>query len=219
MDRDTRRWGKMLKCGAPLFILTFAGGLSQNLGLVLLEFFGNAHEVGIFAGGLRLVMVVWSLVAMVPQCALPTLVRKGQEAPEKNGTVWLRGAAILSGCATILAVMVFVFARFAVEKLLGPEYAGSAATARLLVWYVPLDVFVQFGGATLMASNQEWVATKRIFIGIVVLVLTSGLLIPTMGRSGAALSMIAGALVTAIGIAISLVQYTAQAKHGQVAAS
>lgn len=135
---------------------------------------------GVYVAASRVVGAATLPVIALLLSAMPRLFRDNEEEVEqsKQLTLWIFAAIfIYSVC---LATLLWLCAPI-LEWLFGTQYDGLADMLAWLCFAVPALALRYATGSILITMNKPWLRARFEVIGVIVLVVTSGLLISQMG--------------------------------------
>ncbi len=180
-----------LKNGVPLGVTALFVNLSPNIPRYVLEQHAGADQLGIFSAMAYFITVGTVVVAAVGQSLVPVLARHyadGNMAAFRTYSARALGFAVGIGLAGVLLTL--VIGRFVLTLLYGVKFATHASLFPLFA----LAATVAYAGNVLgyvISAAKIFVGQAPAFmISVIVSVIASYALIPSMGIKGAAYTMI-----------------------------
>lgn len=104
---------------------------------------------------------------------------------------------IIWGCITVAAVIT-IFAPTIVWILYGKDYAATAGTLRILIWYTVFSMIGTARGIWILCEKKNKYVWRYLIVGSLVNVILNAGLIPFMGITGAALATVIAQFTSAI---------------------
>jgi O-antigen/teichoic acid export membrane protein len=180
-DREIARetaWYGFRGQGASL-----ANALNQRLDLMIMPAIIGATSIGLYSIAANVSLIVSSLAATFGAMLLPAAVRRGRRGPE---TV-LRSLHVVGGATIVLAVLLALVARPALELLYGEEFGAATKALRLLLPGTALLALASILVAGLYAADRPTTATLVQAAGLVVTVVGLLVFLPSGGITAAAI--------------------------------
>jgi len=189
LQRDSALWRQMFAWAVPQAGVLVLGVIYFRLDTFLLSFLSSASEVGRYGVAYRVLEVLTVAPIYLMSTLFPEIARQQPHSARLNEIV--QGAFSTVALAAVPVVIVFaIFAEEIVAVAGGPDYLDAAPVVQFLVAAVALlfvnTVFFQ----SLVALNRQG---KLFVLLVAVLVVNVGLnfaLIPPLGATGAALSLV-----------------------------
>ncbi|MDQ2949137.1 MAG: oligosaccharide flippase family protein [Acidobacteriota bacterium] len=184
----------------PLGVVLMLGALSSNTPRYFIEHDFGSRELGIFSAIASLINVGKTLVNALGQAGMPRLAKlfaRGELRPFAimAGQLVGTGAAVGAGGVAIAAM----FGRQLLTVVFKSEYAPYSTLLIALMISGAFDNVASLLGYTITAARSFRLQMPLLIAVAGVTVLTSFLLIPSQGLSGAALAVGAGAIVQIFG--------------------
>jgi O-antigen/teichoic acid export membrane protein len=171
-------------------VLGTVGGLfALETEVVLLSMFADEYAVGIYSAALK-ILTVWYLVPnSVLSVAFPLLSRSYSESVERFRIMQRRAVRLLMAIAFPLTVGLAVFSRRAVALLYGPRFDEAAVLVACFSWTSILFFLEGVLWRTLLARNEQHLASRAAVLSVAVRLTTGLLLIHSFGYVGAAAAL------------------------------
>ncbi len=149
----------------------------------ILNYFHGETELGLYALSVRIGQTFWIIPGLVASVILPHLVSLNFDAKILERMIRITNTANL-----LLALGIAVFAKQIIPVLFGSDFTGSALT---LIILLPGVLFVSMH--TLLAAyfagkNKIRYNLQAAIVSLVLITVLDILLIPSMGRNGAAIA-------------------------------
>jgi O-antigen/teichoic acid export membrane protein len=163
-------------------------GLTELDKTLALKFLG-AELAGFYSAAYRMASALVMPVGALVLAAQPRLFRHG--AVEGAGQADLVQKLALAAFAnSVVAGLVLYFAAGVLPWLLGPEFEGAVAAARLLaLWPLAYSARLLAGTLLVTRGHRGWRAAAEC-LSIVALAVASSVLMPRYGLSGAAVAIV-----------------------------
>lgn len=179
----------------PLLFSLFAVSLYMRVGQLMIKELLGVREVGLYAAAIRICEVWYYVPAILASSLFPAIIKAKESGTERYYLRLQQFYSLMIWGAIIIAIPVTVFSHEIISILYGQHYKGAE---NVLVIYVWGGVFVFLGIAFsrfLVAENMNHKQLQRTLAGLTVLIILNLILIPKMGISGAALSMLLTQLI------------------------
>lgn len=180
-------------CRATLTFLGIDGlmAIMSAFQVILLSKFASETEVGLFNAASQLLVPVSLVFQSAAISIFPAMCRSYQQAPQRLGMMTERLLELLLLIVIPAAAALCFFADTLLQLLYGKaEFAAAALALQILVVAMVLRVFTQVLGRVLVASLQERVTLRILFLDTLASVVLGFLLIPTWGLMGAAIGTV-----------------------------
>jgi O-antigen/teichoic acid export membrane protein len=176
----------VIRSASPFLGIALLTQLLNSLDIIALSVLGSPTEVGIYSVAYRLVLVAFTLSALLTQAAFPQLVkrfRSNTSAFKDLVRLLVRLAAHFTFPA---AAMLAVEAPSIIRALFGDEFAASSDVLRILAFWIPLGFFNSLVAIALTAAGRQ--QTYLWIVGIGVGATAAGMIVwvPVAGSVGAA---------------------------------
>jgi O-antigen/teichoic acid export membrane protein len=201
-----RRWAALLRLTVAFSLASAANTLYLYAAQIVTSLVAGSHQSGLFAASFRVFIVVATVPGLLVASALPLLARAARDDRTRLGYALQRTFEVstILGVAALLGSV--VGARFIIEVVGGPKYAGAAAALRIEgVALLASFVLAGWGFGLLSLHRHRALLTANICALIVSVVLTV-VLAKTHGARGAALASACGEATLAILYLIGLVR-------------
>lgn len=193
-------WRTMIVRGAPAIGLSLGQAAVLRVDRILIGLFLSASAVGVYSVASTATDVVSLLPAALSQVLFQRIASKTIDPAIAN-----RARAITLGVSLLTAVVLYLVAPVALDRLVGDRFAGALMPLRILLIAAVLLASYQIDAYALAARGQLWFAGSATMVGLGVLIAADLLLIPTNGILGAA-----WASVIAFGVMAGVVRLIAR---------
>ncbi len=185
-----------LRLSAPIAVLGFMGAFYQRAGVYLLATFLGAAATGWFAAALRPVeatkivhfAIMGALFPAMSQAHLGSSVEKDASFA-KVSTASLK---VLLAISVSVALVFSLAADPLIPILFGPDFAPAIALLRVLAWMLIPLTLTHFLSLMLLSVRRERPIIAALGASLLVVIVFSILLIPTMGIVGVGWAMLLG---------------------------
>lgn len=195
------RWADLiahLRRSWPIGLSQISWAALWYLATVFLGIWVVDESLGQFAASHRIVMALHTFVWMYFYNLLPTICRtaaatgqdlRGLLGPSLTLTSWAGGLAALLGTVLAQDLMALVY---------GEAYRSAGRMLSVLIWALPVALLSGHYRYALVACDHERLELRCNAIAAGMAVILGMLLIPTYGASGAALVLLASAIVVLV---------------------
>ena len=182
---------KQLKEGWHIFL----GILSSNMILLnttfLLGILTNSKMVGYYSAVEKIIRPIVSLLRPIINAIYPHLARLAKFEPEKAINFSKKISFIVSFVMFILGLILFLFSDFIIKFIFGEEYQVSSIILKIMA-FIPLlkgiiDIYLI---PNLIIFNLKKIYSKILFIGMMINIVLSFILINNFNSIGAAVTIV-----------------------------
>ncbi len=183
----------------PLAIMGLMGSLMISTDTIILGFFKNATDLGLYSAAQRPVMILYALPSILSTAIFPGMTRLAQNNIER-----FRAVLETSLIATfIISLPLFlggvILAPDMIGILFGSEYSGAVLTYGILLFTLILIFPENFLTNSIFALGGQKSFLKFALIGVLGNALLDILLIPKFGIAGSAVAtVITGIIITVL---------------------
>lgn len=192
----------LIRQAAPLTLAQVMRALTLWSAVTILGVFSSASAVGHFGAAQRVALLGSGFATVYFSAYVPLAARASQLGLGAIGTLVRHSLPRSAGSATLFATLVSVFATPLVIRLFGEPYAPAGPALRILVWTIPLSVLAGHLRHTLIAARLTGLDLAAVAVGAAVTLGLNLVLIPWLGLSGGAISMVTGEAALAVAAAI-----------------
>jgi PST family polysaccharide transporter len=193
----TRAW-QLVHEGMPLFWAAMAYTVYIRSSELMLMALAGATAVGYYAAANKISSLYLLVPAAMAASAMPIISRSRTENPTVYLTQFTNLLRIGSAIAIFSMVVVTLSANWLMPVLYGDEFAGAGPVLAISLWAVfPITLGV-FSGNWVINEGLARIQFEKVLVTAGIVTLLNWLLIPSMGASGAALSMLSASVVAQI---------------------
>lgn len=198
---DRRRAKRLLAEALPVLLAALLASLALRLDQMMLAALSDFHQVGLYAGAIRLSEVWWGIAPAVMQVAAPMLLYANDDAASRQRYLELLYGGLLV-LALAAAAVVTLCARPLVHLLLGPDFDGAAPVLVVHVWTAAFVFMEALTYQELIRRRLQKVLMIRAALAIGINAALNLWLIPAHGAMGAAVAtLLSFALAPALALA------------------
>ena len=176
----------IIKAAWPLSIAAVFSALLVNIDTVMIGWFKDATNVGLYAAAQRPIALLYILPTLIVGGFFPALARFANKDKEQFGDVLERGLKFIFLAAFPIAIGIILTADQIVSVLYGAEYILSASSLRILSLTIltafPIGIIIH----GIFAYDKQHILVPLWATGTLLNIGLNLLLIPRMGISGAA---------------------------------
>lgn len=176
--------------------------VNQYLPLIFLSIFFTSYEIGIFSAPYRIVTSITTAGFLIPMAFYPILSElfyKDRLKFKKTQNIFLK---IMTSIGISIAIIGIFLADKIIKVFLGVSYTESTFTFILLMILIPL-VFLRYSyGSTILSMNQQRMHSLGFLISTISASILCGILVPTFGIIGAAITLVLSESITAVTMAL-----------------
>lgn len=193
----------LLKKSLPMMMATIVGLLYSLQDKFFIKFFLGEKEVGLYAVGIKLVIVLVVLPTIISNVFYPNLVSLYQKNQEKFEVYIIRLyiAFFLMGVALFLAY--YVGSDLIIKLLFSAEYQDSARVLSVYSAVFVVSFFQSLNNKVLILENLQRMIFYRAFLSLIVNGVLNLVFIPRYGIVGAAASTVISEILVIFSYAIS----------------
>lgn len=178
--------GMVIRGGSAFLGIALLTQMLNSMDVIALSIFGSPEAVGIYSVAYRLVLVAFTVSALLTQAAFPQLVRRFRSNIGRFQDL-LRLLVRLAAHFTLPATaMLVVEAPSIIRALFGPDFAASSDVLRLLAFWIPLGFYNSVIAIALVAAGRQQMYLGIVGFGVVVTAVGLVILVPIAGSIGAA---------------------------------
>ena len=174
----------LFKEAIPLAVTSVLGLLYFRIGTLYLFQYAGAYQTGLFTSALQ-VLEALQLIPMAVVGALFPVMSRHTHDPQKLGVLFEKINSLLMFVGLFIAATGSVVSMSIIRLIFGAHFSSSGVLLQLLIWAVVPNFLAFSLGYFLISLNRQILVTFISFIGVVVSVTLSVLLIPRYGVLGA----------------------------------
>lgn len=166
-----------------------------NLDVVLLSTIRGDAETGWYSAASKLVIMAKTVVTLYIPVIFPVLSKLFVSSLDKFKKLLDRSFIYLLMIGLGMATLTTIFADRIVVQIFGSSFTQSADPLRILIWAAFLVFLNGISGHALVSAGYQKLCTKITGIGLAINISLNLLLIPSLGKIGTSLSILATELV------------------------
>ncbi len=183
-----------LQYSVPMFPAVLVSKINSSLDRILLLAFLGIGVVGVYSSSARIAMVMSLLVSVFQQAWIP-LAMKVIEDEVRRGSFYRRGLNYFVGGMVVFALVICAYVKEFVEILVPPNYHAGYVVIPWLIAAAILHGTSAFTNLGMAVKKKTFGNTKAAWMGAIVNISLSVILIPLLGIWGAAIGSLAGSLI------------------------
>jgi O-antigen/teichoic acid export membrane protein len=181
----------MLKDSWPLIFTSFAGLLYMSTDQILIKYFLDFEEVGLYATAIKLIMVFYVTPSILSNILYPKIMQSYNLLNTKEFLCKTQKIYVLNFSIAIIILIFFIlFGEYLILILFGDEFMSSVDVLYIYSFGIIFVFFGSMNNKLLMMQNlQKLILTRSIF-GLIINLMLNILLIPRYGIEGAAIATV-----------------------------
>ncbi len=176
-----------LKSGIVFSFFGFLTPLMINTDHLLLGYFKNAYQVGIYAAAYRPIQLLLIFSTIISTAFFPSLSETAKNK-EKFREIFRKGIFILISSAIFLSILGIIFSNQIIFLLYGKSYSSSILVFKLLAFCLVFSFPAVFLADSVLALHKQKILLKYFLLGFLGDVILDIVLIPKWGAIGCALA-------------------------------
>lgn len=194
----------LIKKGIPLMISAGAIVIYGKVDTILIEYFLDMNEVGVYSVALR-ISELWYVVPMsISAIFLPTIVK----AKKTSKAAYYQQVSMCSQIMVVVCMLFTITLIFLISNVihifLSEDYINVGSLIMILAWCGPFVGLGYINGGCMVIENYLYLTMKRNIYGMIINIVLNIILIPKYGIHGAAFSTLIAVIYTSM---ISLYLY------------
>jgi len=175
---------KLTSLGIVYAVALFLMTLNYRLPILLLQNLSNIGELGIYAVGQTLALIIWEMPAMLSNLIFSRGVNAKDNEAFGDNVVVLTRMVVLAG--VVVAIGCALVGPFAIPLLYGAEFARSAAVLTILLPGTVAFMAFKILHMDIAGRGRPWVSMPVVVPCMVINTVLSITVIPRYGADGAA---------------------------------
>ncbi len=171
----------------------------KYLGILILGYFAGKEAAGLYKLARSFLKIISKIADPLYEAIYPELVKVYESDNIENFVNLIKRATI--GMAKIIipiGILIFIFADQVLSLIYGSEFGLATNVVRILVFAVIISDLASFTSTSFLAIGNPGLRTKIETIALLVYISLLFILVPYFAQIGAALSLLAFALVLAV---------------------
>jgi O-antigen/teichoic acid export membrane protein len=187
---------KILVEAWPIGLYGLLSGLMISTDTIMLGWFRNASEIGIYSAAQRPVQILYMLPSFLVAALFPTLARLANQDRARFRSVLEQGLKIIFLISLPIVTGSLILSKGIIFLLFGSEFAAASLSFSILsITLVSASAGIILGNA-IFACGEEKFLIKSLTIGFLSNLAFNFLLIPSYGAWGSAISTVLAHLLT-----------------------
>lgn len=180
----------ILKSAVPVIFLELSGVFFMNMDVLMLGWWRGAEEVGWYAGGQRIVQLLYMIPAILGTSIFPVISQLAYKNKEKEKNIIEKTIKLSLLVALPISMGGAILAKPLINLVYGTGYEPGALSFSILIFTI-IPVFIgAIVGRIVYAYDKQKDTIKNIALGSAINVALNALLIPKWGIAGAATATI-----------------------------
>ncbi|HVR05312.1 MAG TPA: oligosaccharide flippase family protein [Solirubrobacteraceae bacterium] len=197
-------WSSLAREMLPYAAAAAIGAVYFRVEIVVLSLTSSGVQTGLFGTAFRITEVVVGIPWLVASSALPVIARAADTDHDRLSYALARmfDASLVAGVGVALAI--FLGAKFAIDLVAGPKYAGSVEVLQIQAVTVAFTFLMTQWGFALLALKRARALLAVNALGLTVAVLVTVWLGGERGAAGASIALVCAEATLAAGYALFL---------------
>jgi len=192
---ERKGWLDFFKKSVPIGLLIFAGAILLKMNTIILQFFRGGEEVGWYSASFRLIEGTLFIPSFFVAAVFPHFCENFQNGQKSSLGILRKAFILLSASSLLVSACLFVFSKFLIRILYGPDFSPAVASMSVLsasVFFMFInELFLFF----FISVNRHAAALKMYFVTVLLYLAACVLTISRWGYMGAAWSLLAAEIL------------------------
>jgi O-antigen/teichoic acid export membrane protein len=195
---DPKLWPHIIKSGIPFGIVSLMLMLALSIDTVMLSYFRTEQEVGYYNVSYNLVIAMMMFFGGFKEAIVPSLSKVFVRDPVQLEKWYYHSVKMIVIISFPIAVGGFIIAYPLIRFLYTDVFLPSATALQILIWNVPMIMFVAFCGNMTTIIGAERAAARINTINTGANIILNLIFIPIYGFLGAAVVTVITDLISSI---------------------
>ena len=192
----------LLKSSFPMMLAASIGLLYSLQDQFFIKYLLNEHELGIYAVGVKMILVFIILPTLVSNVFYPSLVNKFHQESSKAYTKQLESIYVLFFILGVgMCILLYSCSELIIGALFSSEFSGSVDIMKVYSLLLILSFFQSINNKVLILHGFEKIIFKRALFALAINAVLNFTLIPKYGIIGAAYSTVLSELFVVLSYA------------------
>lgn len=192
----------LLKSSFPMMLAATIGLLYSLQDQLFIKYLLNEHELGIYAVGVKMILVFIILPTLVSNVFYPSLVNKFQQKESSAYTKQLESIYVLFFVLGVgMCILLYSCSDLIIQALFSSEFSRSTDIMKVYSLLLILSFFQSINNKVLILHGLEKVIFKRALFALTINAVLNFTLIPKYGIIGAAYSTVISELFVVLSYA------------------
>jgi O-antigen/teichoic acid export membrane protein len=181
----------MLQDSWPLIFTSFAGLLYMSTDQILIKYFLDFEQVGLYATAVKLIMVFYVIPSILSNILYPKLIQSYKSLARND---FLKKVQVLYFFNLLIAILILLFFILFGEDIIlflfGNEFLPSTEVLHIYSFGLIFVFFGSMNNKILMMENMQKLMLGRNILGLILNLILNLILIPEYGIVGGAISTV-----------------------------
>jgi len=181
----------MLQDSWPLIFTSFAGLLYMSTDQILIKYFLDFEQVGLYATAVKLIMVFYVIPSILSNILYPKLIQSYKSLARND---FLKKVQVLYFFNLLIAILILLFFILFGEDIIlflfGNEFLPSTEVLHIYSFGLIFVFFGSMNNKILMMENMQKLMLGRTILGLILNLILNLILIPEYGIVGGAISTV-----------------------------
>lgn len=184
---DVKSWKALLRGASIIGVLIILGGMFFKFNTILLQYFCDAREVGLYSAAFKLIEGTFFISSIFIGSLFPYLceANTGNKLSSSGIALFRKAFLLISLLAGSIAAVLFIFAEKIIRLCYGAEFAPSAASLKILSWSLIFIFLNELFMYLYLSIHRQKSVLKIMSLASVIYILLCLILIPYHGFTGA----------------------------------
>jgi O-antigen/teichoic acid export membrane protein len=193
----------LLVSSYPMILATSIGILYNLQDQFFISFFLNNYELGLYAVGIKFVLILIIIPTLISNVFYPSLVKKYTEGNFKAYSEQVNSLYLLFFCLGIMGfIFTYLLSESIISLLFSDEFSRSSEIMKIYSVLLLLSFFQSLNNKVLILHNLQNIIFKRAILALCVNGILNYFLIPIYGINGAAYSTVISEFLVILSYAI-----------------
>jgi O-antigen/teichoic acid export membrane protein len=190
-DYDKNIAKKMINDSWPLIFTSFSGLLYMSTDQILIEYFLDFEQVGLYAAAVKLIMFMYVIPSIISNIIYPKIIELHKKLSNSEFIKKLN-LIYFSNLLIALSILLFfmLFGEWIILSLFGEEFRSSAEVLFIYSFGLVFVFFSANNNKLLMIGNLQKLMLGRNALGLILNIILNIILIPKYGINGAAFATV-----------------------------
>lgn len=193
----------LLKQSYPMMLAASIGLLYSLQDQYFIKYLLNDHELGIYAVGVKFIVILVVLPTLISNVFYPSLVKKYNENRPKYLTQLRAIYALFFTIGIVLFFFMLIISKPLISMFFGEEFISSVQVMKVYALVLVLSFFQSINNKILVLHNLQHLIFKRATLALFINALLNYYLIPVYGIVGAAYSTVLSEVIVLISYSIN----------------
>lgn len=203
---DLDRWRLLVRDTLPYSAAVMVGILYPRVGLIAVSAVSNGEQTGYYSTAFKIVEVIGGTSGLIASSAFPIFARAGRDDHERLRYAVARVSDTVLIAGAYITLSLVVAAPFIIEVIGGSGFALAVPVLRLQALALLAGFLGTTWSYTLLSLRMHGALLRVTLAGLVVAVVLSAALVPSLGAEGASLAAAISEFMVACGYLFALLR-------------